>query len=61
MQRLAEVEQHSQEAIAPVQKAVSSVASKLDQYEARGGGEPLETIPTPSRRFEDFPHSAEAI
>lgn len=55
MQRLAEVEQHSQEAIAPVQKAVSSVASKLDQYEARGGGEPLETIPTPSRRFEDFP------
>ena len=55
MQRLAEVEQHSQEAIAPVQKAVSSVASKLDQYEARGGGEPLETIPTPTRRFEDFP------
>src|SRR5262249_42829608 len=34
MQRLAEVEQHSAEAIAPVQKAVSSVANKLEQFES---------------------------
>ncbi len=33
MQRLAEVEEHSQEAIAPVQKAVSNVASKLEAFE----------------------------
>ena len=48
MRRLAEVEEHSQEAIAPVQKAVSSVASKLDQYES----ERSETIPTLSRHFD---------
>lgn len=55
MQRLAEVEEHSAEAIAPVQKAVSSVATKLDQYEhARENNPPLETIPTPSRRQDDF-------
>ncbi len=56
MQRLQEVEEHSQEAIAPVQKAVSSVASKLEQYEsAKDDDPPLETIPTPSRRTDDFP------
>jgi localization factor PodJL len=54
MQRLAEVEQNSAEAIAPVQKAVSSVASKLDRYESeRGPSAGGDTIPTPSRRFED--------
>ncbi|HRE46020.1 MAG TPA: hypothetical protein PKY87_18910, partial [Terricaulis sp.] len=37
MQRLAEVEEHSAEAIAPVQKAVSSVASKLEQFESQAG------------------------
>ena len=56
MQRLQEVEEHSQEAIAPVQKAVSSVASKLEQYEsAKDDNPPLASIPTPSRRTEDFP------
>jgi localization factor PodJL len=58
MQRLAEVEEHSQEAIAPVQKAVSSVASKLEEFE--NGHTPAKTaaaepaIPTPTRRQEDF-------
>src|SRR5689334_16681400 len=63
MHRLAEVEQHSAEAIAPVQKAVSSVASKLDQFEsAHDGGathQRLDEIPTPSRRFDDFPSFGE--
>lgn len=57
MQRLAEVEQHSAEAIAPVQKAVSSVASKLDQFESAHEApthQMLDEIPTPSRRFDDF-------
>ncbi len=55
MQRLAEVEQHSAEAIAPVQKAMSSVAVKLERYEsARDGGAGDESIPTPSRRSNDF-------
>src|SRR5690606_10271874 len=61
MQRLQEVEEHSQEAIAPVQKAVSSVASKLEQYEsAKDDNPPLETIPTPSRRVDDFPSFGES-
>lgn len=58
MQRLAEVEEHSQEAIAPVQKAVSSVASKLEQFESERppGPYPQETIPpTPARRIDDLP------
>ncbi|MBL8544722.1 MAG: SEL1-like repeat protein [Hyphomonadaceae bacterium] len=60
MQRLQEVEERSQEAITPVQKAVSSVATKLEQFESERGGstaaEPLyEPAPTPSRRFDDFP------
>lgn len=57
MQRLAEVEEHSQEAIAPVQKAVSSVASKLEQFESakEDGAPPLAAMPTPARRSEDFP------
>ena len=60
MQRLQEVEEHSQEAIAPVQKAVSSVASKLEQYEsAKDDNPPLETIVTPSRRVDDFPSFGE--
>mgnify|MGYP000033815428 CR=1 FL=1 len=59
MQRLAEVEEHSAEAIAPVQKAVSSVANKLERYESAQNGdvhgnEPLASIPTPSRRNDDF-------
>ncbi|MEZ5959854.1 MAG: hypothetical protein R3C30_05435 [Hyphomonadaceae bacterium] len=62
MQRLAEVEEHSQEAIAPVQKAVSSVASKLEEFEAgRSPGEPPSvpqmSIPTPARRTDDFQSS----
>jgi localization factor PodJL len=56
MQRLAEVEEHSAEAIAPVQKAVSSVASKLEQFE--NTHEPHhaieDAIPTPARRAADF-------
>ncbi|MDZ4690573.1 hypothetical protein [Terricaulis sp.] len=55
MQRLAEVEESSAEAIAPVQKAVSSVASKLEQYEnAHDQGMARETVPTPSRRADDY-------
>ncbi len=54
MQRLAEVEQNSAEAIAPVQKAVSSVASKLDRYETeRSPDAAHERMPNPSRRFGD--------
>lgn len=59
MERLAEVEEHSAEAIAPVQKAVSSVASKLERYESSHDAVDLaplaDAIPTPSRRQEDFP------
>jgi localization factor PodJL len=58
MQRLAEVEEHSAEAIAPVQKAVSGVATRLNQFEAGREGdiaEPIPSIPTPTRRFDDFP------
>ncbi len=55
MQRLAEVEQHSAEAIAPVQKAVSSVASKLEQYEsAYDASAKQDAIPTPTRRYDDY-------
>lgn len=63
MQRLAEVEEHSQEAIAPVQKAVSSVASKLEEFESgrvpgsAADSAPTMTIPTPSRRQDDFQSS----
>lgn len=63
MQRLAEVEEHSQEAIAPVQKAVSSVASKLEEFESgraptsAADTAPTMTIPTPSRRQDDFQSS----
>ncbi|MBK8542743.1 MAG: SEL1-like repeat protein [Caulobacteraceae bacterium] len=59
MQRLAEVEEHSQEAIAPVQKAVSDVASKLEEFETGRATPAAETpaptmrIPTPARRTED--------
>jgi len=56
MERLAEVEEHSAEAIMPVQKAVSSVASKLERIES--GQEPapaaMDAIPTPARRNSDF-------
>lgn len=46
MERLAEVEAHSAEAIAPVHKAVSSVASKLSEYEqTRGDAEPQAFAP----------------
>jgi localization factor PodJL len=58
MQRLAEVEEHSAEAIMPVQKAVSSVASKLERIESGHDSQPLaapmDAIPTPSRRSADF-------
>lgn len=55
MQRLAEVEEHSQEAIAPVQKAVSSVASKLEEFESgRAPATPEAAIPTPTRRQDDY-------
>lgn len=55
MQRLAEVEEHSAEAIAPVQKAVSSVASKLEQFESgQAGVEPVTDFISPSPRHDDF-------
>lgn len=58
MQRLAEVEEHSTEAIAPVQKAVTSVASRLEQFETGFEGAPpapQDSMATPARRFDDFP------
>jgi|CXWL01.1.fsa_nt_gi localization factor PodJL len=55
MQRLAEVEANSADAIAPVQKAVSSVASKLERYESERDLDTLEeTLPTPARRADDL-------
>jgi localization factor PodJL len=57
MQRLSEVEQHSAEAIAPVQKAVTGVAAKLEKFEsARDDGNDIDfdAMPTPSRRTSDF-------
>ncbi|GAN00446.1 TPR repeat, SEL1 subfamily [alpha proteobacterium U9-1i] len=58
MQRLNEVEVNSADAIAPVQKAVSSVASKLEQFNSAQPvrHEPVgeDVVPTPSRRFSDF-------
>jgi localization factor PodJL len=60
MHRLAEVEEHSAEAIAPVQKAVSSVATRLEQFEsAHGEDMPEDAIPRPSRRYDDFPRFEE--
>jgi localization factor PodJL len=64
MQRLAEVEEQSKEAIAPVQKAVSSVATKLEQFESERppGPYPQETIPpTPARRIDDLPSFNEEL
>lgn len=65
MQRLAEVEEQSAEAIAPVQKAVSSVASKLDQYEsahepppAAEAHEPMAPLSPPTADFDDDEFSA---
>jgi len=37
-----------------VQKAVSSVASKLQQFESGQQDAPEDLVPTPTRRFEDF-------
>jgi localization factor PodJL len=54
MQRLAEVEEHSAEAIAPVQKAVSSVASKLQEFESGREPNDASVLPTPARRRDDF-------
>ncbi len=55
MQRLAEVEEHSAEAIAPVQKAVSSVASKLQEFESGREADAIGATPAPARRYDDFP------
>jgi localization factor PodJL len=55
MQRLAEVEASSAEAIAPVQKAVSGVASKLEQYETQIDPPPPSTErPAPPMSFEEL-------
>lgn len=51
MQRLSEVEENSAEAIAPVKKAMSSVASRLGAFET---SKDEEEIPNPTRRFGDF-------
>jgi localization factor PodJL len=63
MQRLSEVEEHSAEAIAPVQKAVTGVAAKLQEFES--GREPaasdIGAIPTPARRYGDFPMFDEIV
>jgi localization factor PodJL len=55
MERLAEVERNSADAIAPVQKAVSSVATKLDRYEHAhdADADTPDYIPSPARRAED--------
>ncbi|MES1200805.1 MAG: hypothetical protein ABUS57_05090 [Pseudomonadota bacterium] len=64
MQRLGEVEERSAEAVAPVQKAMSSIASRLDGL-AKDEDEDIVDIPTPSRRAEDFadasPFAADAF
>lgn len=53
MQRLAEVEERSAESIAPIQKIVSSVASRLDKIggtdDAGETADPILAIPTSSR------------
>jgi localization factor PodJL len=56
MQRLTEVEEHSAEAIAPVQKAVTGVAAKLEKYESARDDDDIsfDTMQTPSRRTNDF-------
>jgi localization factor PodJL len=58
MQRLNEVEANSADAIAPVKHAVSSVASKLEQFNSAQPTthhvEGEDVVPTPSRRFSDF-------
>ncbi len=61
MQRLAEVEEHSAEAIAPVQKAVSSVATKLQEYESGREASPAAAMPTPARRYDDFPMFEDSV
>ena len=55
MQRLGEVEERSAEAVAPVQKAVSSIASRLDGL-AKDDDEDeiVHDIPTPARRIDDL-------
>ncbi|MDX2277792.1 MAG: hypothetical protein NW206_20255 [Hyphomonadaceae bacterium] len=50
MQRLTEVEEQSVEAIEPVKKAMTSVASRLEAYESSHD----EEMPTPARRFSDM-------
>lgn len=50
MQRLSEVEEQSVEAIEPVKKAMSSVASRLEAFETGQS----EDVPTPARRFSDL-------
>jgi localization factor PodJL len=49
MQRLSEVEEQSAEAIEPVKKVMTSVASRLEAFESSKD----EDIPTPARRFSD--------
>jgi localization factor PodJL len=49
MQRLSEVEEQSADALAPVKKVMTSVASRLEAYESKQD----EEIPTPARRFAD--------
>ena len=69
MQRLAEVEEHSTEAVAPVQKADVEHGCELQALEAAATEHDDlhdEAIPTPSRRFEDFAavrrlHAAAAV
>jgi localization factor PodJL len=62
MQRLAEVEASSAEAIAPVQKAVSRVASKLEQYETQIDPPPAAgERPAPPMSFEDLEHYVELL
>ena len=50
MQRLSEVEEHSEETIAPMKSVMSSVASRLEALQSRDE----DIIPTPSRRDGDF-------
>jgi localization factor PodJL len=54
MQRLSEVEEHSAEAIAPVQKAVSSVATRLEQFESGAGNVSDVDDFASARHTEDF-------
>jgi localization factor PodJL len=53
MQRLAEVETQSVEAVTPVARAMTTVATRLQALEDGGASAPEPAMPTPARRADD--------